>query len=235
MRLINCFLNQTDELRSQIAQLTEKRALQNDPIEDGMALYRQQSLIASRKKEACAERLNHLRKEMNALEAQVQVITMRCFKYVPQFIIKLISLQAQAKKQQLGGNSDVLTGEQFKSYVSDLRTKSNVYKQHRSELNDLKAEYGILSRTLEILRTQETSLTESLDRIETQQGVKGFRETRELLERISDEKANTDEEKGRTLEEMSNLARMLNSKIAEKKVHLAPLLRGLSIFISCFK
>lgn len=131
------------------------------------------------------------------------------------------------------GNPDtVLTGEQFKSYVSDLRVKSNVYKQRRAELNDLKAEYGILSRTLEILRAQEDALGENLDRIETQQGVKGFRETRELLERISDEKANTDEEKGRTLEEMSNLVRILNSKISEKKVHLAPLLRGNLIIIS---
>ena len=123
----------------------------------------------------------------------------------------------------------MLTGEQFKSYVSDLRVKSNVYKQRRAELNDLKAEYGILSRTLEILRAQEGALSDSLDRIETQQGVKGFRETRDLLERISDEKANTDEEKGRTLEEMSNLVRVLNSKINEKKVLLAPLLRGLSL------
>lgn len=66
-------INQSDELRSQIAQLTEKRALQINPIEDGMALYRQQSLIVSRKKESCAERLNHLRQEMNALESQLQV------------------------------------------------------------------------------------------------------------------------------------------------------------------
>lgn len=124
----------------------------------------------------------------------------------------------------------MLTGEQFKAYVSDLRVKSTVYKQQRAELNDLKAEYGILSRTLEILRAQEDALGENLDRLENQQGVRGFRETRELLERISDEKANTDEEKGRTLEEMSNLVRILNSKIGEKKISLAPLLRGLSLF-----
>ena len=126
----------------------------------------------------------------------------------------------------------MLTGEQFKTYVSDLRVKSSVYKQKRAVLNDLKTEYGILSRTLEILRAQEEALRDTLDRIESQQGVRGFRETRDLLERISDEKANTDEEKGRTLEEMSNLVRVLNSKISEKKVHLAPLLRGLPIRIN---
>lgn len=110
--------------------------------------------------------------------------------------------------------------------MSDLRAKSNDYKERRAELNDLKAEFGILSRTLEVLKGQQQALSENLDRIETQQGVRGFRETREVLERISDEKANADEEKGRTLEEMSNLVRVLNSKIAEKKDKLAPLLRG---------
>ena len=40
-----------------------------------------------------------------------------------------------------------------------------VYKQRRAELNDLKAEYGILSRTLEILMAHEGALSDSLDRI----------------------------------------------------------------------
>ena len=56
--------------------------------------------------------------------------------------------------------------------------------------------------------------------------MQGFRKTREDLEKVSDEKAATDKEKGRTLEQMSNLVRVLNSKIGEKKTKLAPLLRG---------
>ena len=94
-------------------------------------------------------------------------------------------------------------------------------------MNDLKAEYGILSRTLEVLKGQQSVLSDQLDRVESKQGVRGFRETREILEKVSDEKATTDEEKGRTLEEMSNLVRILNSKIADKKEILAPLLRGI--------
>lgn len=62
--------------------------------------------------------------------------------------------------------------------------------------------------------------------MEIQQGVSGFRETREELEKISDEKALADDQKSHTLEDMSNLVRVLNSKIAEKKNILAPLLRG---------
>ena len=62
--------------------------------------------------------------------------------------------------------------------------------------------------------------------LETEQGVEGFRETKEQLEKVSSEKASTDEEKGRTLEQMSSLVHVLNAKIGEKKVKLAPLLRG---------
>ncbi len=40
-----------------------------------------------------------------------------------------------------------------------------VYKQRRAELNDLKAENGFLSQTLEILMAQEGALSDSLDRI----------------------------------------------------------------------
>ena len=56
----------------------------------------------------------------------------------------------------------LVTAEQLKSYVSDLRAKSNIYKQARIELNDLKAEYGILSRTLEILNDQQSSLATTM-------------------------------------------------------------------------
>lgn len=64
--------------------------------------------------------------------------------------------------QDIGVNPVVLSSDKFKLYVSELRTKSNLYKKNRAELNDLKTEYGILSRTLEILQAQEASQSEKL-------------------------------------------------------------------------
>jgi hypothetical protein len=46
----------------------------------------------------------------------------------------------------------VLKGEDFKQYVNLLREKSLSYKQKRADLSDLKAEYGVLERTLEVLK-----------------------------------------------------------------------------------
>ena len=70
----------------------------------------------------------------------------------------------QVKEQQMkeSGTDIVLTGEKLKVYVGELRNKSLLYKQRRLALNDLKAEFGILSRTLEILRSHETSASDYL-------------------------------------------------------------------------
>ena len=62
-----------EALKMEIADLTEKRALKKDPTEDGVALYRQQSLIVARKKENSAEELNELRQELQVLQNQLQV------------------------------------------------------------------------------------------------------------------------------------------------------------------
>jgi hypothetical protein len=61
---------------------------------------------------------------------------------------------------------------------------------------------------------------------EAQQGVSGFRATEERMEQVSEEKANIDQEKGQTLEDMSSLVLELTQRIAAKKAQLAPIIKG---------
>ena len=49
----------------------------------------------------------------------------------------------------------VLRGDDFKRYVASLRGKSNTYKKKRAELSEYRAEYGVLSRTLELLQVRK--------------------------------------------------------------------------------
>ena len=51
---------------------------------------------------------------------------------------------------------------QFKRYVNKLRSKSTIYKKKRSELAELKAEVGVLSRTEEILRQRDENIDQQL-------------------------------------------------------------------------
>ena len=58
----------------------------------------------------------------------------------------------------------MLRGEEFKAYIQKLRGKSSVYKIKKSELNELKSEMGILSRTKEILEGQNGKIEKQLVR-----------------------------------------------------------------------
>ena len=51
-----------------INKLHEKRVLTKDPTADNLAVFRQQALIAARRKDQAAERLTQLRAENDALE-----------------------------------------------------------------------------------------------------------------------------------------------------------------------
>ena len=48
-----------------------------------------------------------------------------------------------------------MRGDDFKQYVHQLRGKSAVYKKKRLEVGELRAEFGVLSRTLEILKGKD--------------------------------------------------------------------------------
>lgn len=70
----------------------------------------------------------------------------------------------QDKQEQLKqfSGEQVLRGEEFKRYVNKLRGKSSLYKMKRGELSDMRAEFGILSRTEEILKAKDAQLLEQL-------------------------------------------------------------------------
>lgn len=75
-----------------------------------------------------------------------------------------VTLNFQEKQEQLNqfSGEQVLRGEEFKRYVNKLRGKSSVYKMKRAEISELRAEYGILSRTQEILQAKDAQILEQL-------------------------------------------------------------------------
>ncbi|XP_020603042.1 intraflagellar transport protein 81 homolog [Orbicella faveolata] len=194
------------QLSAEINTLIEKRMVRNDPIDDKLSLFRQQASIIGRKKEAAAEKLQEAMDEVTNAESDLQ------------------------KKKELlkeSEGSEVLKGDEFKRYVNKLRGKSTVYKKKRQELAELRAEYGVLARTEEILQGKDESFQQQLSNLESKKGVSGFHETQEELEKVSAKKSELDEQKGKTLEDISELVRQLNGTIADKKSALAPVIKEL--------
>ena len=73
-------------------------------------------------------------------------------KIISTLVTKLQALEEEVRDKQnivasVSGGETVLHGDDFKRYVGALKAKSNVYKNRRAELNDLRAEYGVLQVT----------------------------------------------------------------------------------------
>ncbi|XP_068573574.1 intraflagellar transport protein 81 homolog [Cebidichthys violaceus] len=194
------------EVDAQINQLIEKRMMRSDPMDDKLTLYRQQASIIIRRKESKAEELQEAREELAAAERE----------------LKQRSSQAQASE---GG--EVIRGDEMKRLVVKLRSKGTVYKKQRQEIAELKAEYGVLQRTEEILRQRHETVQQKLQTVEAEKGISGYSTTQEELERVSAIKSELDEKKGRTLDDMSEMVKKLNSMIVEKKSALAPIITEL--------
>nr|XP_026241829.1 intraflagellar transport protein 81 homolog isoform X3 [Urocitellus parryii] len=198
--------NQINEINTQINQLIEKKMMRNEPIEGKLSLYRQQASIISRKKEAKAEELQEAKEKLANLEREV-------------------SLKTNQTREFDG--TEVLKGDEFKRYVSKLRSKSTVFKKKHQVIAEFKAECGLLQWTEELLKQRHENIQHQLQTIEEKKGISGYSYTQEELERVSALKSEVDEMKGRTLDDMSEMVKKLNSLVSEKKSALAPVIKEL--------
>ncbi|XP_041792311.1 intraflagellar transport protein 81 homolog isoform X1 [Chelmon rostratus] len=194
------------EVDSQINHLIEKRMMRNDPMDDKLTLYRQQASIIIRRKESKAEELQEAREELATAERE---------------------LRQRTSQAQASNGEEVIRGDELKRLVVKLRSKGTVYKKRRQEIAELKAEYGVLQRTEEILKQRHETVQQKLQTMEAEKGISGYSNTQEELERVSAIKSELDEKKGSTLDDMSEMVKKLNSMIVEKKSALAPIIKEL--------
>ncbi|KAJ6656716.1 hypothetical protein lerEdw1_003603 [Lerista edwardsae] len=200
-----------NEVNAQINQLIEKRMMKYEPIDSKFSMYRQQASIISRKKAAKAEELQATKEEMSALEKQM--------------------LQKSNQARELNG-TEVLKGDEVRPVWEEsgkeaLRSKNTLYKKKRLEIAEITAEYGILQRTEELLTQRHEDIQHQLQAIEDKKGISGYSYTQEELERVSAVKSEVDEVKGRTLDNISEMVKKLNTMVADKKSSLAPIIKDL--------
>ncbi len=165
-----------------------------------------QAAIIARKKESTAEKLNDTRNELASIEEEIS--------------------EKRHQVQSFAGET-ISRPNDLKNYINSLRGKSNTYKRKKAELGELRAEYGVLSRTLELMLAKNERLQQSLATLESERGISGFREAKSNLAAVDAMATGLDEEKGKTLEDMSGLVSQLTMKISERKTRLAPIIKEL--------
>ncbi|XP_029639051.1 intraflagellar transport protein 81 homolog [Octopus sinensis] len=198
--------NQLQDLITEVNQLIEKKGILSNGGDDKLHLFRNQATIVARKKDEKIEEVKKMREEINKL-----------------------SQQYESKRQLLKetGGGEILRGEDYMMFVNKLRSKSNLHKKKKFELEEIKVEHGVLSRTEEILSHKLGLSNEQLTHLEANKGVSGYWKTQEELEKVSTLKSEFDEMKDKQLEDMSHMIHVLTGKIGEKKETLAPIIENL--------
>ena len=191
-------------LNEEIATLREKKLPGGDPAQDKLALFRQQASIITRKRNKAAE-------EFKALMDQLAVTQ------------KEVEINRELLKDFDGGVA--LQDEKFKRYVGELRTITVDYRAKKLKLSALKAECGVLDRTVEILKSRDENVLELMKLLEMKKGVHGYRSTQDAIENASAAKSKLDEITGQKLTDMTVILRELNNKIEKRKALLAPLIK----------
>ncbi|XP_001847419.2 intraflagellar transport protein 81 homolog [Culex quinquefasciatus] len=133
-----------DELNREIQKHVEVRMAEYNTQNDTLGPFRQQAAMVARNKEAAAEQLDQITKELREIDK---------------------TLQDKQRQLQDTVGEVILRGEDLKQFVNTLRAKSNVYKQQRAELASVKAEVADLTQTLENLKTQDPSLSSTLSQV----------------------------------------------------------------------
>jgi intraflagellar transport protein 81 len=191
--------HQHQQLNRNVQQLEERKRQSNSNPDDSMAGFRQQANLIAKKKEAILQRLTTVGRERDQIEAELR-----------------------DKAGALANVVPVLKGDDFRKYASELRGKTAQYKRMKAELSELRSEWGVVARTVALLKQQDQELGQRLGEAESRQGARGFGQAQDDLEKISQQKAEIDELKGRTLEEMSQVVGEINEKIKKRKHQLAP-------------
>lgn len=91
----------------------------------------------------------------------------------------------------------------------------------------MEEELVTVHRTEAILKGRLNNLDQFLQEMETKRGVKGFFETQDKLDLVSERTLELNEAKGQTLEEMGRVVSEINGRLQERKVQLAPAIKQL--------
>eukprot|EP00049_Salpingoeca_infusionum_P018937 m.359414 g.359414 ORF g.359414 m.359414 type:complete len:668 (-) comp18553_c0_seq1:267-2270(-) len=201
-----------DELHKRIQKLTaENNALVEQQLKansggDGQInMFRQQAAIISRKKENAAERLQELQDELASMQKELE--------------------NARADLSAKGPR--IPKADEFKRFVSKLRTKSTTYKAKKAQLAEIQAEFIVLDSTVRTLEERRRQAARNLSDEEAARGVSGVTEAQGQLEDVSVTKSELDAKKGATLDEISEMVDRLTVTINAKKSSLAPLIKSL--------
>lgn len=193
----------TNEVRrlQRECQVLEDKLKSSNPSEDKLAIYKTQAATASKKKEGKEEEVRTLETEKEALE---KMMTEKEQEYV------------------MAKGTKYMKRDDFRDFAMKLREKNKKFKVMKKELEEIRAELSVLTRTEDLLKSRAGDIDSFMAKLERQKGIQGYTDVEKKAENIALEKANLDQAKEKNLDELTRLVADIEGELKEKKAKLAP-------------
>jgi len=189
-------------LMSDIKALEAKhRPKLSEKEEQSVAIHRQQAQLVAKRRATAQEELDRLEGEL--LQADEQ---------------------RAEKERALDGyrGARVLVGEEFQEYANAIRLRMETYQRKNAEIQELRGEYGVLLKTSEILKESDDAMEGFVSQLEEKAGVKGARKVAEDAAAAAERRAQVEELKGKTLDELSKIVEEFVEQTRQKRGELTP-------------
>ncbi|KAI1286919.1 Intraflagellar transport protein 81 -like protein [Halotydeus destructor] len=202
-------INQRMQLiNKEINVIMEKKMIREDPMDDKLALFRQNAANVAKKKDALKGKLE---------ERQVALDRMR---------------EMVNDKRSAFDGQQILKGDALKQFVQDIRNKGNVYKRKKTELSELRTENSIKLRTVETLQAKEKSMMLFLTTKEEERGIAGYFSLQEQARQSSSDRDRRSAlpvvgDTHEPIDQLTMVIKQLNTDITDKKAKLAPVIKDL--------
>ncbi|GLV61264.1 hypothetical protein CBL_13846 [Carabus blaptoides fortunei] len=123
-----------DNISLELEKMVQKHVLTNDTRDDKLAEFRQHASVIANNKRIAADRLMELKEKVSIAR-------------------RLVEDRETELQQTIGGTMP--QGDELKRFVSKLRARSVVYKEHRALLLEFQAEVGINSNKADIVLSRQ--------------------------------------------------------------------------------
>eukprot|EP00736_Rhodelphis_marinus_P007640 Rmarinus@m.7407 len=186
--------------KEELNQLIERQAQMQAEGGEALQIMQRQAVVVEERKETLVARYNKLLQEKDSVESELLEKTKQRGELMPR-------------------------REELRRFGEDLRAKHEEYQRKQVQLAECQAEVQTLQQTKLILTEKWNRHKNLLERIEKRKGIQGYRDVAKNLEHVSEMTEGVNEEKARTLEELSALVDQITRESLAKKDKLYPLLK----------
>ena len=205
--------NDMEQLTNEVRRLQrecmnlEDKLRSTDPSQDKLAIYKTQASTASKKKEKKLD-------EMKKLETEKEV----CEKMMNEKEQEYIATK---------GTKYYMKRDDFKDFAMKLREKNKKYKVMKKELEEIRSELNVLSRTEDIIKKRAGDIDDFLKNLERQRGISGYTAVDDKMKNVAIEKKHLDLAKEENLDKLTTLVSDIENQLKDKKAKLAPEIKKL--------